>query len=505
VHVDDAALNDAIAGVDAAYPKAALPEAAAVLEALAAKDGETPADEEVEAIELTAAPEAEPESRPPAKLVVGETLISTSLYQILLEETAQLLDALRREHSVLEFEPRARPSEAMVRAAHTLTGIHRTAGFPPVADLAGALESALLTLQHQSVRHDSMLPVLADAAQSLAELVDFIGMRQSFAPSALHHAAQARTRLATLQETSGGLTADSETLAAQAALADEPAAETPRAAAEQMEAAPAQVTPAAIELEPTPEIAELRSEMPGPVENEMPIAVPEAEFEPTATRASEIPEPIAESRQVAMAVAEQVGSVVPHTLVSAGEALASVRDDLDPQLLPIFLEEAQELFPRAGSLLRDWRRAPGNTGHSRDLRRTLHTLKGSARMAGAMRLGELTHLMESRLLVGEREVAPSTELFDALDGDLDHLAALIDQLQTGAPAMPAEAQPELQGETVVSMAPLPTEGAARATVAAEEHVAEGEMRERATVRVRTDIIDRLVNETGELSIARERR
>ena len=113
------------------------------------------------------------------------------------------------------------------------------------------------------------------------------------------------------------------------------------------------------------------------------------------------------------------------------EVLASVRDDLDPQLLPIFLEEAQELFPHAGALLRDWRRAPQQREYAQDLRRTLHTLKGSARMAGAMRLGELTHLMESRLMVGEREVAPSPELFDALDNDLDQQASLLDQLQSG--------------------------------------------------------------------------
>ncbi|MBK7469826.1 MAG: Hpt domain-containing protein [Betaproteobacteria bacterium] len=111
--------------------------------------------------------------------------------------------------------------------------------------------------------------------------------------------------------------------------------------------------------------------------------------------------------------------------------LAAVRDDLDAQLLPIFLEEAQELFPHAGALLRDWRRAPQQREYAQDLRRTLHTLKGSARMAGAMRLGELTHLMESRLMAGQREVDPSPELFDALDSDLDQQAGLLDQLQSG--------------------------------------------------------------------------
>ena len=46
---------------------------------------------------------------------------------------------------------------------------------------------------------------------------------------------------------------------------------------------------------------------------------------------------------------------------------------------------------------------PANYGFLRQedtkvpIERVAHTLKGSARMAGAIRLGELTHLMESRI------------------------------------------------------------------------------------------------------------
>jgi chemosensory pili system protein ChpA (sensor histidine kinase/response regulator) len=513
VHVDDSALSQAIAALEAAHPGRAEPHVAPVLEALSEPD--VAASTEVESIDLSAPAEPEqPAATPPAApahLVVGDTVISTSLYQILLEETAQLLDTLRREHNVLEFEPRARPSEAMVRAAHTLTGIHRTAGFTPVADLAQTLETTLLTLQHQSIRHDSMLPALADAAQSLAELVDFIGMRQSFSPMALHHADQSHARLRTLQETTGGFAVDSETLAAQAALADELPAD---AVADTR--TPAIIEPdtlASIDGQRVIEIesAEPEPGAPAPVSD---VAPPEpAQLAPSVSTPSSAPpspelpphvaEPIAEARQVAVP-SEPAPAAVAQTLATVGEALASVRDDLDSQLLPIFLEEAQELFPRAGSLLRDWRKAPGDASHSRELRRTLHTLKGSARMAGAMRLGELTHLMESRLLVRDREVVPSTDLFDALDSDLDHVAALIDQLQSGTSATPAEAQPELQGDTVVSMVPSLPEPAVKATVGADEPAAEGEVRERATVRVRTDVIDRLVNETGEVSIARAR-
>ncbi|MBW8904282.1 MAG: Hpt domain-containing protein [Betaproteobacteria bacterium] len=74
-----------------------------------------------------------------------------------------------------------------------------------------------------------------------------------------------------------------------------------------------------------------------------------------------------------------------------------MRDDLDDALLPIFVEEAEELAPQLSAALAAWRanRADGSAPDA--LKRALHTLKGSARMAGAIRLGELTHLMESRI------------------------------------------------------------------------------------------------------------
>ena len=52
-------------------------------------------------------------------------------------------------------------------------------------------------------------------------------------------------------------------------------------------------------------------------------------------------------------------------------------------------------------------------------------------MAGAMRLGELVHLMESRLLLGDSLVKATPDLFEALDTDLDHIAFVLDRLQKG--------------------------------------------------------------------------
>ena len=54
-------------------------------------------------------------------------------------------------------------------------------------------------------------------------------------------------------------------------------------------------------------------------------------------------------------------------------------------------------MPEIGADLREWKANPADEKIHQALRRLLHTLKGSARMAGAIRLGELCHLMEGRI------------------------------------------------------------------------------------------------------------
>jgi chemosensory pili system protein ChpA (sensor histidine kinase/response regulator) len=161
-----------------------------------------------------------------------------------------------------------------------------------------------------------------------------------------------------------------------------------------------------------------------------------------------------------------------------------MRDDIDPQLMPLFLEETSELMPAIGSALRDWRSNPGDAGIGQSLQRLLHTLKGGARMAGAMGIGELTHRIETRV---EHALALKTlpgTLFDALDISYDRLGVLLEALRSGATPEP-ELQPEphrVPGASAAQDLPLPA----------------------AMLRVRAEVIDRLVNQAGEVSIARSR-
>jgi chemotaxis protein histidine kinase CheA len=106
--------------------------------------------------------------------------------------------------------------------------------------------------------------------------------------------------------------------------------------------------------------------------------------------------------------------------------MEKMQDDIDQELLPLFLEEANELYPQIGEILQAWREQSVNAQLGRKLQRSLHTLKGSARMAGAMRVGELVHRMEE-LVTGTKR---TTAFWDELQYQFEGIGKMIKLLCT---------------------------------------------------------------------------
>lgn len=116
-----------------------------------------------------------------------------------------------------------------------------------------------------------------------------------------------------------------------------------------------------------------------------------------------------------------------------------VRDEVDEQLLPVFLEEAGELYPKIFHTLNAWRESSGTDAALRNqLQRSLHTFKGSARMAGAMRLGELAHQLEGRIAGAVAQASFDTALWQALENYLARINAAIEELAGGRGAVASE-------------------------------------------------------------------
>ncbi|WP_142811104.1 Hpt domain-containing protein [Tepidiphilus olei] len=160
-----------------------------------------------------------------------------------------------------------------------------------------------------------------------------------------------------------------------------------------------------------------------------------------------------------------------------------VAQEIDQQLLPIFLDEGEALFESLFEQINRWDETSDEKNVAA-IARTLHTLKGSARMAGALELGERIHRLEQELK--EVELAAAREL--ARSG-IEDAYALFRRL--AVPHTPA------QGETptpaMTDAEPLPV--TAPRETAESPHV---------TLRVQAGTIDRLVNDAGEIGILRAR-
>jgi chemosensory pili system protein ChpA (sensor histidine kinase/response regulator) len=186
----------------------------------------------------------------------------------------------------------------------------------------------------------------------------------------------------------------------------------------------------------------------------------------------------------------------------ADDEKPQVADEIDAQLLPVFIEEADELCPLISEGLRNWREQPDNQQLAQLFKRQIHTIKGSSRMVGAMRIGEIAHGMEDRVSLAATK-SHEAGFWDELETDFDNINALLEELKTGKPAVlvskdVAVAPVEVSLPSVAKASP-DFKNERRVLDPSAERTAAGNL-----LRVRSDVIDRLVNDAGEISVARSR-
>ena len=403
-----------------------------------------------------------------ADVAQAKTLtISSTLRDIYLKESEQLLRTLEAEIANWGTQRAAAPNADLVRAAHTLAGISRTTGQTSIAELAAALEHWVLQLNEQP--HDPGAGALGLMERTQARLAAMVG---AF-----------RDRLPVPGD--GGLSGEIESY----------------------------------------------------------------------TRAAPVPT-VRHTADVAIAA---MTIPPPRTLTQAGESAERRKliDDVDADLLPVFLEEAETLIPILGESLRTWRANPGDESAIQSLQRALHTFKGSARMIGALRLGELIHNIESDVNDATMTDGLTPTLYEALQTKVDRVMESVDRLhnsdvteiayeQTLTPAPPAlesgatlrllavlerqstqrfstsprigsETAPPLAEKTATqpmapvadataplsnTLSPSPVDAPQEPRRVEAAAVESGQPR--ALVRVAADTIESMVNQAGEVNISRTR-
>ncbi|WP_419965203.1 Hpt domain-containing protein [Stenotrophomonas geniculata] len=202
----------------------------------------------------------------------------------------------------------------------------------------------------------------------------------------------------------------------------------------------------------------------------------------------------------------------------------------DRELVDIFVDEGKDLLDHCDGLISELRDAPQDREVLAGLQRDLHTLKGGARMAGINAIGDLGHSIESlleavaagRTEIERRDVQLLERGFDRLHQLLtrtgDHRVVepardLVDAFEVrtttdiaAAAAANVASVAETASAAVASPAPALLDAPLSAPLPAEGVVDEDPLArpQQEQVRVRADLLDRLVNHAGEVAIYRSR-
>jgi chemosensory pili system protein ChpA (sensor histidine kinase/response regulator) len=480
---------------------------------------------------------------------IGGLEIPLPLYNIYLGETEELLNVLAHDFAEWREEPRRAVSAQALKAAHTLGGTSATVGFHALREIAFALEEALqvatppLTEEQQLLLDDTverarimrqvfslgeLAPAQPELLARLHALRDELGRKKADSVFDGADAELAQRLDALFAATYDSILADPPLPGALLPVPDasappapgllpaEPQAVDPAVAAvddlfdsyfddpfaapsleqavapppEQMPAPEAEAVP-----EPEPDTAlELLAEpaAAAPAEAFAPEAEPEPEPEPVFDSAAgfdtALDDELAAAEFAAEPEPEPELEPEPEPVLAAEPVFT---DELDPDLLPVFMEEAADLLPQIGKDLRQWQQDPAANAVAHGLLRALHTVKGSARMAGAMRLGQHTHALETQVENMLHAGTTSPAAFDELLANYDQALLLFEQLQQpGSPPALLDAGAPAAAEATAAGAP--PQDRRQSDVRAP------------LVRVRADILDRMVNQAGEVSISRSK-
>jgi chemosensory pili system protein ChpA (sensor histidine kinase/response regulator) len=200
---------------------------------------------------------------------------------------------------------------------------------------------------------------------------------------------------------------------------------------------------------------------------------------------------------------------------------------LDEELVDIFVEEGKDLLDHCDGLISELRAAPNDRDVIAGLQRDLHTLKGGARMAGINPIGDLGHGIESLL---EAVAANRTDIdrsdVQLLERGFDRLHQMLTRTgQHRSVTMPEDLIGAFEQRTLGRIEPVAADSAVDAPDAApvevDTAVAEAPLSaplpleastdddmlarpQQEQVRVRADLLDRLVNHAGEVAIYRSR-
>jgi len=117
----------------------------------------------------------------------------------------------------------------------------------------------------------------------------------------------------------------------------------------------------------------------------------------------------------------------------------TAEEQADPELLAVFLEEADEILEVCDQSLASWRNDSSDRNAVSNLQRALHTLKGGARMSHLPAIADLTHEIESVIdAAADGSCSLDENAFDLLQEAIDALTVQVEHARAHKPLSPVD-------------------------------------------------------------------
>ena len=403
--------------------------------------------------------------------VIGSLRIGIPLYNVFLNEADEWSRRLQTELNEWSLELHKPISDTSIALAHSLGGSSATVGFLALSKIARLLEQALQHVQLHGRGWPEHAEIFITAADNIRHL--------------LHQFA--------------------------AGFLKEPEAELLQLLKDvlRMEFLPS--VNAEIQDEHQDQEPQLVQTVPEPEPE------PEPEVELIVEVQKSVHSEVLQDERPLQATLQDVPTLQTHASLGAAQIVLNEQDDdidavdnVDIDLFPIFEEEADELLPKLSGALRKWAQHPQDLSSRSEVLRVLHTLKGSARLAGAMRMGEMSHHMESAVeqmaseFLQASQIEPLMARFDALQNDFFGLRTGASVGATEGIQLSVSPPVGAVDDDMATVNPLTLDSSA---IRAVNHgVAHAPARQAGGhfLRVRSQVLDRLLNQAGEVMISRSR-
>ncbi len=281
------------------------------------------------------------------------------LVEIFQEEAKELLQSIRYNYPTWQKEKEnGLPLETIQRNLHTLKGSARLAGITPMGDLSYALEKVFVGLAESKVQEsDTLWNAIQESLQTLTIQLDEVDR--------LHKVHWATDQVSLLESLYEGVIDDPEKTSSA-------------------------------ELDDIFSIHDDDSQITSQ-EHEVEAGLELLESEDSSQNIAAEP--------VAVGYEDSAGFVHDADFFEATE---------DPELLEIFIEEAKDLLESLETSYHHWSNDTSDAQQLPQIQRTLHTLKGSARLAGVLPVGDLSHALESLFTsLVDSQMEPSAKLLSA--------------------------------------------------------------------------------------------